>query len=67
MRWRSQVDHAGGAAQRHDEAPVQLAQGGTAVGTGINAHPRFGAKVAVLLSEQTGVPFASADNHVRVP
>ena len=37
-----------------------LAQGGTAVGTGINAHPRFGEKVAVLLSEQTGVKFASA-------
>jgi fumarate hydratase class II len=30
------------------------------VGTGINAHPKFGAKVAVLLSEQTGVEFSSA-------
>jgi fumarate hydratase class II len=40
----------------------RLAQGATAVGTGINAHPRFGAKVAVLLSEQTGLSFAPADN-----
>jgi fumarate hydratase class II len=32
------------------------------VGTGINAHPRFGAKVAQLLSERTGVPFSAAEN-----
>jgi fumarate hydratase class II len=40
----------------------RLAQGGTAVGTGINAQPRFGAKVAVLLSEHTGLGFQPADN-----
>ena len=39
-----------------------LAQGGTAVGTGINAHPKFGSKVAVLLSEQTGIPFTAAES-----
>jgi fumarate hydratase class II len=39
-----------------------IAQGGTAVGTGINAHPRFGSKVAVLLSEQTGIEFRQADS-----
>jgi fumarate hydratase class II len=39
-----------------------IAQGGTAVGTGINAHPRFGSKVAVLLSEQTGIDFRQADS-----
>ena len=42
-----------------------LAQGGTAVGTGINAHPKFGPKVAVLLSEKTGVPFKAADNQFQ--
>lgn len=41
---------------------TQLAQGGTAVGTGINAHPRFGPKVAVLLSERTGIAFRPADS-----
>ncbi|MEL7539127.1 MAG: class II fumarate hydratase [Pseudomonadota bacterium] len=41
---------------------ARLAQGGTAVGTGINAHPKFGAKVAVLLAEHTGVEFTPADN-----
>ena len=39
-----------------------LAQGGTAVGTGINAHPEFGAGVAAHLSRQTGVAFRPADN-----
>ena len=39
---------------------VALAQGGTAVGTGINAHRKFGGKVAVLLSEQTGIDFEPA-------
>jgi fumarate hydratase class II len=41
----------------------RIAQGGTAVGTGINAHPNFGAKVAVLLSEQTGLSFAPATDY----
>jgi fumarate hydratase class II len=61
--WASQIAHA---RERLGECLPRLgalAQGGTAVGTGINAHPRFGAKVAVLLSEQTGVPFAVAGNY----
>jgi fumarate hydratase class II len=41
---------------------LRLAQGGTAVGTGLNAHPNFGTKVAVLLSEETGLEFAPAEN-----
>lgn len=40
----------------------RLALGGTAVGTGVNAHPDFGAGVAKRLSEETGVPFAASDN-----
>ncbi len=42
---------------------LHLAQGGTAVGTGINAHPKFGAKVAVLLGEQTGLDFVRAEDY----
>ena len=63
--WRSQVDH--GAERLNDTMKrlTALAQGGTAVGTGINAHPKFGAKVAVLLGEQTGVPFTAADNQFQ--
>ena len=58
--WRSQVEHAGERIRGSLKRLVCLAQGGTAVGTGINAHPNFGEKVAVLLSEQTGVKFAPA-------
>jgi fumarate hydratase class II len=40
----------------------QLAQGGTAVGTGINSHPEFAVKFAAKLSELTGQPFVTAPN-----
>ena len=39
-----------------------LAQGGTAVGTGINAHPEFSVRVAAQLAERTGIAFRPADN-----
>ena len=42
---------------------AELALGGTAVGTGINALPGFAAAVAAQLSEITGAPFREADNH----
>ena len=37
--------------------------GGTAVGTGINTHPQFAAKVCMALSNQLGVTFTEANNH----
>jgi fumarate hydratase class II len=40
----------------------ELAIGGTAVGTGLNTHPEFGARVAQDLSQATGMSFASASN-----
>lgn len=40
----------------------ELAIGGTAVGTGINAHPEFGQKVAKKISEMTGKDFVTAKN-----
>jgi fumarate hydratase class II len=40
-----------------------LAQGGTAVGTGINAHPQFGSEFAAVLAEHTGVPFHPAADY----
>jgi fumarate hydratase class II len=41
----------------------ELALGGTAVGSGLNAHPEFAAKVIALITEQTGVVFKEAMNH----
>jgi len=60
--WRSQVDHGAERLRDTMKRLTGLAQGGTAVGTGINAHPKFGAKVATLLKERTGVSFHPADS-----
>ncbi len=54
------------AAERCDRAVAaltELAIGGTAVGTGLNTHSEFGARVARILSEKTGIPFREARNH----
>src|SRR5437773_8142540 len=40
----------------------ELAIGGTAVGTGLTAHPEFGDRVAAEISKLTGHPFTSAPN-----
>ena len=42
---------------------LKLAQGGTAVGTGINTHKNFGKLVANELSVSTGLAFSESDNH----
>ena len=44
------------------QAVYPLALGGTAVGTGLNTHPEFGARVAAELARNTGLPFTSAPN-----
>lgn len=40
----------------------QLAIGGTAVGTGLNTHPKFAELTAKIIAEETKLPFASAKN-----
>ncbi|MBU6488252.1 MAG: class II fumarate hydratase [Burkholderiales bacterium] len=44
----------------------ELAQGGTAVGTGLNAHPQFAARVAAAIGRLTGLPFVTAPNKFEV-
>ena len=58
----SQLDH--GLAHVEAALPhlAELALGGTAVGTGLNAHPEQGARVAAELSRLTGLPFVTAPN-----
>ena len=61
--WAAQVKQA---RERIESALAHLAQlaiGGTAVGTGINAHPAFGAGVARALSATTSLPFVETENH----
>ncbi len=40
----------------------ELALGGTAVGTGLNAHPEYGPRVAAEIAKLTGLPFVTAPN-----
>ncbi len=60
--WVAQLQHAGSAI-RATLGPVhELAVGGTAVGTGLNTHPRFAGLVCVRLSAETGQDFVPAAN-----
>jgi fumarate hydratase class II len=60
--YASQLDHG----VQHLEAALphlyELALGGTAVGTGINAHPEFAARSAKKIAELSGHPFVTAPN-----
>ena len=60
--WVAQLDH-GIAAIRATLAPLhELALGGTAVGTGLNAHPAYAEAVAAKLAQLTRRPFVTAPN-----
>ena len=52
--------------QRLEATEVRLAElalGGTAVGSGLNAHPEFAGKVIGRIAAETGMPFREAENH----
>ncbi len=61
--WRTQIEHGMERLKAVEPRLLALAQGGTAVGTGINAHPQFGRRFAQELSALTGVPFVPASNY----
>ena len=58
----AQLGHARSAIEQALPGLCELAIGGTAVGTGLNAHPQFGERVARELATATGIPFVSARN-----
>jgi fumarate hydratase class II len=60
--WVAQLDDAVATIERALPGLLELAIGGTAVGTGLNAHPRFGEAVARKVAEETGMKFISAPN-----
>ena len=60
--WRAQLDDRIAVLERSLPGLYELAIGGTAVGTGLNAHPRFGDVAAGLIARETGHPFVSAPN-----
>jgi fumarate hydratase, class II len=49
--------------KRAQEALSEVALGGTAVGTGLNCHPDFSAKVMAIISKETACSFKEAQNH----
>lgn len=60
--WHRMLEKCEGMIKSVCEPLKELAIGGTAVGTGINAHPEFGARVAAGISAMTGKRFVSAQN-----
>jgi fumarate hydratase, class II len=60
--WVAQIDQALTGIRSALPALYELAIGGTAVGTGLNAHPQFGEQAARHIATETGKPFTSAPN-----
>jgi len=60
--WVAQIDQALDGIRQSLPRIYALAIGGTAVGTGLNADPRFGEVAARRIAEETGDPFVSAPN-----
>jgi fumarate hydratase, class II len=60
--YAAQLAHARAQVESALPHVYELAQGGTAVGTGLNAPPEFGARVAAELAAATGLPFIAAPN-----
>ena len=60
--WVAQIDFGLHAIEQSLDGLYDLAIGGTAVGTGLNAHPRFGDRTAHYIAQSTGFPFRSAEN-----
>jgi fumarate hydratase class II len=60
--WTTQLRDARGRLERALEALHELAAGGTAVGTGLNAPEGFGEEVGAKLAELTGLPLKTAPN-----
>lgn len=60
--WQSQVNNAASGIRHSLERVCELAQGGTAVGTGINADGEFASKFAKNLSANVGISFKPSSN-----
>ncbi|MCI3028625.1 class II fumarate hydratase [Desemzia sp. C1] len=60
--WRSMIENSLKAIEMSSSTLLQLAIGGTAVGTGVNASSDFGVKVSRELEKALGIPFVSDEN-----
>jgi len=60
--WVSQIDHGLAAVEATMPQLRELALGGTAVGTGLNTHPKYADRVAAKIADLSGKDFVSAPN-----
>lgn len=65
LGYAGQVERAGQRLERCRADLSELALGGTAVGTGINTHPEFAARVCVWITRQTGLSVEETNNHFQ--
>jgi fumarate hydratase, class II len=60
--YASQIDHGVRRVSAAYKELEELPLGGTAVGTGLSAHPAFGPRIIAAIADATGVPFRPAEN-----
>ncbi|MBR9908210.1 MAG: class II fumarate hydratase [Gammaproteobacteria bacterium] len=60
--WKAQIQHVQTALEQSLEQLLQLPQGGTAIGTGINAPEQFGQRFCHFLAQRTALGFQPAEN-----
>jgi fumarate hydratase class II len=61
--WAAQIEYGIERIQSTMPRVHELGLGGTAVGTGLNAHPEFGQRIAAELSKRTGLPLKTSRNY----
>ena len=65
LGWAGQVERGITRMRTAEGELAEVALGGTAVGTGVNTHPEFAARVVKRLSEELGIPIRETDNHFQ--
>src|SRR5919201_625272 len=65
LGYAGQVERSIERLRRAADELADLPLGGTAVGTGINAHPEFAQRVCAHLSRRAGIPVKETDNHFQ--
>ncbi len=61
--WAAQIGNAAAGIRSTLPRLAELALGGTAIGTGVNAHPEWGPRIAQKLATRTGLPLAPGRNY----
>ena len=65
LGYAGQVERAQRRLSRNEDDLLEVALGGTAVGTGINTHPEFAGRVCSWIAQNTGIPLRETTNHFQ--